>query len=128
MEKCVLCFILFLAIFIVAQVEGNTSICDIKFFYKYLFNLSFLFCGYKTTEVEAVNKLACRFTDRWYKGKCGNNGNSICTREVKEFIAKHPDVSKSVLGEMRCNCTDIPVKANEEIRRECSCRYDCNFH
>ncbi|KAG5397436.1 hypothetical protein IGI04_019250 [Brassica rapa subsp. trilocularis] len=70
MEKCVLCFILFLAIFIVAQVE----------------------------EVEAVNKLACRFTDRWYKGKCGNNGNSICTREVKEFIAKHPDVSKSVLA------------------------------
>ncbi|KAL0723261.1 hypothetical protein Bca4012_037860 [Brassica carinata] len=100
MEKCVLYFIFFLAILIVDHVG----------------------------EVKAVNKLACRFTNRRFKGKCGNNGNSICTREVKEFIAKYPDVSKSVEGEMRCNCTNIPVKENEEIRRECSCRYDCNFH
>lgn len=75
-----------------------------------------------------MNKLVCCFIDCWYKGKCGNNGNSICIREVKEFIVKYLDVSKSVLGEMCCNCIDILVKVNEEIRCECSCRYDCNFY
>ncbi|KAL0665194.1 hypothetical protein Bca4012_102032 [Brassica carinata] len=97
MGKCVLCFILFLAILIVTEVEA----------------------------VNKLRKLRCPITDHRYKGKCGNNGNSICAREVKEFIAKQRYGVKPVLGEMRCNCTDLPVKANEQIRRTCSCRYDC---